>query len=225
MNVEKIRTDIELSSHNAFDRKVLIQSKYAWNDNDARLTIFNKLNRLLASITLGYFLMETIVQKEEFWRQHQPSLTSESINKAFNDYEMIFRIGLLHNLIYCVESSFRIYVRALDPSACKNGQAEFKSIYDWLLKKLSIQATSVERLDLFRNIRNTMHNNGLFVPTSGKDQTIIHKNVSYKFEVGKPNEFVTTELIVNLLPDLIILIENTIESKPLVDIAYIEEIA
>ena len=70
-----------------------------------------------------------------------------------------------------------------------------------------------------------MHNNGLFVPTSGKDQTIIHKNVSYKFEVGKPNEFVTTELIVNLLPDLIILIENTIESKPLVDIAYIEEIA
>ena len=143
MNVEKIRTDIELSSHNAFDRKVLIQSKYAWNDNDARLTIFNKLNRLLASITLGYFLMETIVQKEEFWRQHQPSLTSESINKAFNDYEMIFRIGLLHNLIYCVESSFRIYVRALDPSACKNVQAEFQIIYDWLLKKLNIQTTHV----------------------------------------------------------------------------------
>ena len=225
MSIEKIKNDITIASHLAFDKRVPIQAKYSWKDDDARLTIFNKLNRLLASISLGYFLMETVVQKKEWWKQNQPDLNDQSVTNAFDDFEMLFRIGLIHNLMYCVESSFRIYVKTIDEDVYKKMQGQFKSIYGWLFKKLNLQATNVELLDLFRNIRNTMHNNGLFFPTSGNDQTIIHKGITYKFEVGKPNNFVTTELIVDLTPDLINLVENVVQASPLVNIGHIQEIS
>lgn len=226
MIIEKIGREIELHAHQAFDKKVIIQDKYSWSNDDARLTVFNKINRLLASINLGYFLMHSYIQKEEWWQKNQYlEATKESIENAANDFEMLFRIGLIHNLLYCVESSFRIYMRTLDPTACNNGRAEFQSIYRCLLKILNLQTSNLELLDLLRNIRNTMHNNGLFFPSNDTNQTVTYKGTSYNFEVGKPNDFVKTELIVELIPDLITLIESVVTTSPLVGISYIKEIS
>jgi len=59
-----------------------------------------------------------------------------------------------------VETSFRIFLRALDPTACNNGTGPFNTIYDCLLgsKQLNFPATeraaAKELLNLSRLLRN-----------------------------------------------------------------------
>ena len=102
------------------------------------------MNRLLTSINLGYYLMHSYVQKRDWWKQYQNlEVTDDTIGNAVNDFEMLFRIGLIHNSLYCIESSFRLYVRTLDATACNNGRAEFQSIYRHILKKLNLQNSRV----------------------------------------------------------------------------------
>lgn len=225
MDVEKIGRQIELHYHHAFNKKVYLQSKYSWKEDDARLTVFAKISNVLSSANLGYFLMYSYLQKKDWWKQYQQlEVTELSIKSSIEEFEMFFRIGLIHNIMYGVESSFRIYVRTIDPQVCNKGMAEFKSIYEWLLKKLNLQA-NLPLLDLWRNIRNAMHNNGLFFPTNGKNQTVVYGSISYNFEVGKHNDFVTTELIISLIPSLTKVVEDIVESLPLKDINYIAEIS
>lgn len=226
MEIETIGQNIEFYSHQTFDKKAALQEKYSWSETDARITVLGKLNNILNSVSLGYFFMHTYLKNESWWEQYQKlDITIETIQTSTNEFEMFFRIGLIQNLTYCIESSFRIYVRALDPNACNKGQSEFKNIYEWLLKKLNLQTGNIDLLDLLRNIRNTMHNNGLFFPANGKNQTVIYKSNSFNFEVGKPNDFVNTELIVGLIPDLLDLVEKVVLSRPIMDMTSIREIS
>ena len=226
MDIEKLGPQLEQYSHMPIDMREALTKKYSWKADDARITAFNKLNNVLTTINLGYFLMHTYLSKKDWWKANQKlEVTESSIHNTLNEFEMFYRIGLIQNIVYSIESSFRIFVRALDSTACKGGQAEFKSIYDWLLKKLNLQATNTELLDLIRNIRNTMHNNGLFFPTNGQNQSVTYKGTTYNFVVGQPNNFVTTELMISLVPELLKLVDTVVQTKPLVDIGHIQEIS
>ncbi|SRR5258706_1165011 len=222
---QKTGTQLESFTHAFFAKKNLIQAKYGWKDDDARLTIFNKINRLLAAINIGYFLSYTYLRQKSWWKEHEAFGVDENgMRVAGDDFEMLLRIGMGVNLVSCVESSFRIFTKALNPSACSNGTAEFKSIYEFIFKQLGLQQL-VTLLDLLRNIRNTIHNNGLFFPPKGQNQTVIYNGTVYHFEVGQLTHFVTTEFLIEILPDLLSLTEAVVEASPLKDIDHIREIS
>lgn len=226
MEIEIIGPKLEIYSHIPIDMRINLVAKYSWKEDDARITVFNKLNNVLTTINLGYFLMHTYLSKNDWWRQNQKfEVTDNSIQNILDEFEMFYRIGLIQNLSYSIESSFKIFVRALDSSACKGGLADFKNIYEWLLKKLNLQQNNTDLLDLLRNIRNTMHNNGLFIPTNGQNQSVKYHGITYNFEVGKPNNFVTTELVVGFIPDFLNLVEKVVQASPLIDLEHIPEIS
>ena len=83
----------------------------------------------------------------------------------------------------------------------------------------------VALLDLWRNVRNTMHNNGLFMPASGKDSSVLFLGNTYDFLVGKPNQFITTEFVVNLLPHMTTIILDVLQSNEVSRIGDIPEIS
>lgn len=226
MNIKIIGPLLEKYSHIPVDMRVNLENKYFWKEDDARLTAFNKLNNVLTTTNLSYFLIHTYLLEKDWWKVNQKlEVTESSIQNIINEFEMFYRIGLIQNLNYSIESTFRIFVRALDSSACKGGKAEYKSIYDWLLKKLNLQTSNTELLDLLRNIRNTMHNNGLFYPTNGQNQSVTFRGSSYNFVFASANTFVTTELIVSLIPDLLDLVNKVVQTEPLLDILHIQEIS
>ena len=72
--------------------------------------------------------------------------------------------GFVHGLCSAIESSFRIYVRVLSTTACNSGNAEFISIYTWLIKRLGLPKYLC-LLNLLRQMRNTYHNNGVYYHT------------------------------------------------------------
>lgn len=202
MTFEELGRRIQGDQHALVDARTELVEQFGWKEDDARLTLLNKCSNVLIAVNLGVVFIDRYISKEGWWRENSTlPVDPEQMRSAGNEFVMLLRIALIHNFLYAIESSFRLYVRALDPEACSKGSAQFKSLYEWLLKRTGLQAYA-SLLDLWRNIRNTLHNNGLFVPLSGKDATVTYKGTTYDFRVGKPNDFVTTDLMVNLLPDM-----------------------
>jgi hypothetical protein len=110
-----------------------------------------------------------------------------NIAKILKVFPQFLVIGFLHSLFSAIESSFRIYVRELDPNVCNKGTADFKSIYDYLFKKLRLQQRKdyTDLLDLLRLIRNTIHNNGVYFHPDGKSKTVTYQGKQYMFDNGK----------------------------------------
>lgn len=193
--------------------------KHDWAATDARLTVFNKCSSVLSSTILGYVFVERHLTRPEWWRANATlPYTPESAKAVVAEFLMAQRIYLIHGLFFAVESSFRVYVRALDASACDNGLVVFQRIYSWLLNRLDLTAF-LPMLDFWRNLRNTMHNNGLFLPRAGKNVHVRYQGKKYAFEVGKPCAFLNDAVTVMLASDVHPLLVAVVESAPLLSVA------
>jgi hypothetical protein len=178
---------------------------------------------VLNTANFGYVFLCNYLNKKEWWLENEKlGVEVKTMKNTCHEFEMSIRISLIQNITYAIESSFRTFSRSVQPGACKNGMAEFKSIYASLLKKTSLQKHE-ELFDLFRNIRNSMHNNGLFYPSKGGNQIIKIQDREFLFEVGKPCNFVDTELIVQLTANLIVAIKDLVESKEFTDLNVIPD--
>ena len=105
----------------------------------------------------------------------------------------------------------------LDPIACDKGTAEFKRIYEHLLKILNIE-NYANLLKLLRLIRNTIHNNGVYFDRRGRDECVEYDGAIYKFEVGKPVELgdVWQLFLFNLVPDILKMVIHIVNSNEII---------
>jgi hypothetical protein len=225
MSIDAIGKLLQSNQHLFVDARVYLRKNYGWDENDARITVFNKCSNVCSSVLLGYVFIDKYLSNKEWWKLYSTlPIDSKEIQRAGNEFEMFLRVSLIQSTLYAVESSFRIYVVFLDSKACSNGLGEFKNIYEWLLKRTSLQSYSA-LLDIFRNIRNSMHNNGLFLPISGKDSTIKYKGRSFEFKYGLPNDFVSTILILELISDVRELLLAIVQSEDMKEHRHISEIS
>src|SRR5688572_251489 len=110
MDIEKLGPQLEQYSHMPIEMREALVKKYSWSEDDARITAFNKLNNILTTVNLGYFLMHTYLSNKDWWKaNHKLEMTESSIKNTLNEFEMFYRIGLIQNLVYSIESSFRIF--------------------------------------------------------------------------------------------------------------------
>jgi len=128
------------------------------------------------------------------------------------EFENFTKIGLTQFAFSTVESGLRVLLKAIDPQACHQGTAEFKNIYECLLrsKLTSLPADSIELLDLFRLVRNTVHNNGVFFHKSGQNATAIYKGKTYQFQQGMAINFTGFDFVISLTSDIVNLLVDVI---------------
>ena len=60
----------------------------------------------------------------------------------------------------------------------------------------------LELLDLTREIRNLIHNGGVYFSEEGKDKKRSYKGTTYEFRHGKRVAFVTWDLLLKLAKDI-----------------------
>ncbi|MCC6580007.1 MAG: hypothetical protein IT440_06150 [Phycisphaeraceae bacterium] len=223
-DLDYLNATLETVRNGMIDARERLRSRHTdWQDDDARLTIFNKCSNVVGSAHLGVAFMAHHLCRREWWTEKVKYGDSpHAIQNSCDEFNMFLRISFIQNLFFALESSFRVFVRALDPVACSHGCSEFKSIYEWLLKKLNMQQHA-PLLDLIRNVRNVMHNNGLFFPTSAKNASVTYRGQTYPFEVGKPNNFVTWRFILELVPDFTSLAVDIVNSSEFIQITRIPE--
>jgi hypothetical protein len=179
--------------------------------NDARFTMLSRSYVALTNTELGLAFIRFHLINREWWNMVDTRAMSDAdIQEQINGFSTFLKIGLIQFLFASIENSFRIFVRALYPGSCNNGTAEFKNIYAFLLTKLGL-THYFPLLDLVRNIRNTIHNNGVYYHSLG-NTSISYKGGQYLFELGKPIDFVSWPFVFNLVPDLLQLMVDVARS-------------
>src|SRR5215213_7119798 len=162
-------------------------------NEDARITIFSKIIIVLDSTTLYFTLHKFHLTDPAWWKNISSTKignsivinpSEEVIPQLVDAFDQFITVSFVQLLFSSLESSLRIFLRALDPIACDKGTAEFKRIYVHLLKILDIEKYA-NLLKLLRLIRNTIHNNGVYFDRRRRDECVEYDSAIYKFEVGK----------------------------------------
>jgi hypothetical protein len=190
---------------------------------DARLTGFSKAINVLNSTQLGLVHIRFHLTDRGWWNTISRTPISEAdLTIYVAEFDMFVKLGFLQFLFASLESSLRAFLRAIDPSACTGGTAEFKSVYDCLFTRLGLTRYT-PLLDLLRLIRNTVHNNGVYFHRSGEAETVTHSGTAYTFSVGKRVSFVTWPFLFGLAPEVRHLLLDTVESAAICAPSFIQD--
>jgi hypothetical protein len=194
----------------------LIKSHPAWNqDKDVRISVFSKCVNVFRSANLGMDFIMLDLTNDNWWQSKSTqTIPDELIKHSIREFDIFLKISFFHLFFSSIESSVRAIVQALDSQACNSGKDDFKNLYVWLLNRLELSKWN-NLLDLLRCIRNTIHNNGIYFPKSGKNETIIYKGISYSFIVGSKIGF-TWEQLLDFTSDVKDMLLEIIESSEVV---------
>ena len=111
----------------------LILSK---NTSSLSTAIFTKCYIAIDSVSIGLLFRKYNMIDIAWWERiphNEPKLkiTDECNHvKILQVFPQFLVFGFFHSFFSVIESSFRIYLRELAPTACNNGTADFKSKYD-----------------------------------------------------------------------------------------------
>ncbi len=212
-------------------KNLLSHATQAYNDmaaqyrhlspEDPRKSVGYHLLSVASSGFLSLAHVRDNLQHDDWWQKHGYGTALEAgiVRDLIENYITLTAGSLIFFSFSLFESGIRRVVRALDRTACDGGAAEFKSIYDWLFKRLRESGWTyhdgdpVEFMDLFRTFRNTLHNNGAFYNRYGRDETRGWKGIEYRFVYGSVPDFYGWEFNLSLLSELINLNRSIMTSE------------
>jgi len=186
------------------------------SDSDARKTVSIKILSTCNSLYLSLAFISNHLLNHSWWKTSRIEIPDIDKKLYISAYHMFSKIAFIQLLYSSIESSFRLYLKKLAPNACNNGTAEFNSIYKCLFHSYltAIPKDGIDLLDLFRNIRNTIHNNGVFYNKAGTDSPVIWRGKKYEFVNGKPIDFITMDFIFSVVRAIgVLVLEVVIDPK------------
>lgn len=219
-DIHKLTKQIE-TVRDAFDRdRAEITAIYSAMDpkHDARITAYTKTKNILNSVQLALVFISKHMLHNQWWKITFPKPVSDTDKQIYiKEFANLAKIAFVQGIFMALESSLRLFLRALDSTACNGGMAEFKSIYECLFRsKLSaIPADGVPLLDLLRLVRNTIHNNGVYFHPSGNDASVTWDGEQFEFKQGTPVDFVTWWFLVRVSHALRQLLRTVVEDANL----------
>ena len=213
--IYKLIKQLELVRDRAVeDKNAIIQLYSSVNpEHDARITAFSKLINVLNSVQLALtFIFKHLLHKEWWDSIANEPISDEDKQTYVDEFANLIKVAFVHGAFSAVESSLRLFLRALDPVACNAGKAGFESVYKCLFKsKLATEPKEGSRLlDLFRLVRNTIHNNGVYFSPRG-DARVVWRGRIYEFYNGEAVDFVTWEFMIDVSDALRKLLREIVE--------------
>ena len=210
----------------AADDKTAVIALYpfATPKHDARITAFSKFINVLNSVQLAFTFISKHLLHKQWWDAITRTPISDADKQVYaNEFATFIKVGFVHAMFSSIESSLRLFLRALDPVACYGGMAEFKSIYDCLFssKLAAPPADGTELLDLLRLVRNTIHNNGVYFNPHSADVTLSWQGQTFEFRQGAPVDFVTWEFLIQVSDSLRILLRQVVGDTSLRNITVV----
>jgi hypothetical protein len=211
------------------DKYVAIK-KFGWNEDvDLRMNLLKNLSEINLQTVLRF-----AYEAESYEKLKDVNWITERIPhhkdtfKKIPDYEKFYQnrrnISLnmtkndfLLKYFFQIESKFRLIVRNIPTPIPKGtfkkrkgylkGTEPFYEIYYGLLNTyLKLPLKDYEVLTMISTIRNTIHNSGFYYNIKGKNKTIIYRNKTYSFTHSKPINFLSDELIEQIISDLMSLL-------------------
>lgn len=214
--VHRLIEQLQRIRDRAVDDKTAIVALYpfASPEHDARITAFAKLINVLNSVQLAFTFASKHLLHKQWWDAVARTPIPDGDKQVYaNEFANFTKVGFVHAMFSSIESSLRLFLRALDPGACNGGLAEFKSIYDCLFSsKLATAPTDgTQLLDLLRLVRNTIHNNGVYFSPRGGTVALNWQGYTFEFKQGVPVDFVTWDFLIQVSDSLRTLLRQVVE--------------
>ncbi len=201
-----------------------LMSRYSWREQDARIGIFAKCMNNFEPIMFSLMFEKEYLRKPEyqarFSKDHKTLPTQQEIDNICERYLMYQQMAFADLFFSAIESSFRVFVRSIDAQACSNATATFQSVYSYLLRQTNQQQYE-SLLNLWRLIRNTQHNNGVYIDSRSPTVIVNYKNNTYNFSNNVFFRDVDMILLLDMSVDAREMIQKIIESAPLSNITEI----
>jgi len=159
------------------------------------ILISRPLNSIVLQI-LFFKANQTTIYNHDWWDKINVPIEGR---KGFAErFDMFYKHYGFIQFISIVESEFRILIRKIWPGSCNNGNSSFNSIYSKILSELKLNEFK-ELFDFVRLIRNTVHNNGTYLPEKNTGDKILNfKSKQYTFSYGEKIDFFFSELLADI---------------------------
>jgi hypothetical protein len=193
------------------DKQQLTTANPGWNPKkDARLLSLGKFINVCERTQFGLHILGKMLDDD--W--YQSNMDDETQQNP--EYKMILTVEFEESLKYgfgmslftVIESSFRIFLRAVDPTACRGATTPFASIHKCLLGSKQLNFPDADRqaanelLEIVRLVRNLIHNDGVYFDECGNDKALTYRGIPYQFFHSKPVNFVYWALLLTLGEDI-----------------------
>lgn len=217
---------IEQVFFNAARETQRLISETGWNYNDIRVSLFGKFTAILNSALVSLYFLQNHLTHDVWWRETFTSnydVFAQNIRQTIDSFENQTKTSLLLGITANSESTFRVIVRALDPSACNSGYAPFAIIYDWILNKTNNRSDK-SIYDMLRHLRNSkLHSDGVFSPPNGNNEYVEYRQTFYTFLANKPISGFNWDLLTNLAHDNLYSMLNIVKSPEIRDLTVIND--
>ncbi|MBK7350627.1 MAG: hypothetical protein IPI92_12245 [Gemmatimonadetes bacterium] len=184
---------------------------------DARATSLQSQWNVLRYAELSLCVIDKHLSASTWWTSLRgEQLQMRQVEFEYTAYSQGSKFGAFHLATAAFENSVRSLLRHLDPTAANNSRAEFKGVYECLLRThLHLPERDLTLCDLMRLVRNTIHNEGVHRPPNTLPATISYDGVTYEFTDSTPLEFVTWQFVLSRIANLIELLDRAIRTEPL----------
>ena len=180
-----------------------VQKRKALPDNDVRENIYKQLYKVVWPYVVGFKFLITELFSDVRFRTQFMGISDEARKDTIIYYELFLRNGLIYNLSSITESGIRSIFRVLNPK--KKGVGYFKNqIISPLYSQLGINKDSnqAKALELLVEVRNSIHNNGIFLHPKGTSLTIVYRGIEHRFLSGKSHQSATRGLLLSIIRDI-----------------------
>ena len=124
------------------------------------------------------------------------------------------KLEIFHFCFSEVESVIRRMLREVAPSRCNDARSNFEGVYLCVFKTIGI-SNRVHWESFWKLLsltRNTIHNNGVFLPKNPGSVTIQFKGADYEFIDGDFIEHMSLPFVLDLVDDWILFFNDLCES-------------
>ena len=172
--------------------------------NDARVTFFKHVNVALDSATISLILAHKYLGAEDWWKdiynEYGLSKRPYDYNREFSYFDQTVMNGYFLFIFNSFEHSLRLISKQYDNTLYQNQKNSLNALCKGMIKGLALKKRD-DFIDLVTYLRNSMHNNGLFVP-GGKltGRKIVWNNTIYSFNENQPIKDSKSDMWLSFVP-------------------------
>jgi hypothetical protein len=184
-------------------------------EEDPRIVTARHLKATISSAYLAWNFLTEEMALPDWWRLKFGEIPP-AVQDELDDFAVFVTAGLMILSFSLFESSLRRIARELAVEA----QQPFSRLVGALFEELAREGWTPPEPDtrefllLFANVRNLLHNNGVFQPPDRRDREVIWRGKTYAFQVGKSAGFIEWGFNISLVAELVILNEALMEAPP-----------
>ncbi len=201
----RVRT---IRSRATYDQNALVSVNKWDGKTDLRATSITRFIRVIIGLNISLLQLASVdddtINKEIRLAIGENSIDIEQYKRMNENFVFM---GFISSLFSIVEVALREYLKNLDKENYDekwNIMTVCNKLFDKMSNKEDLELEK-KAFNFLRLIRNSLHSNGVFAPSSEHDKkksSILYKGKTYNFIIGERPAFVTWELLLDIAEDM-----------------------